>query len=292
VFKVSDTVRDMRSFTVENTVTEHINLDRDFDLVDAKAGRLYVIRNDSTVSKNIREIGHWAWEHIEIFKSLSKVEGTFVDVGAFIGHHSVAMLNWKSGSGHVIAIEGQPQIAELCASNLNLQRYSNWRVVESMADSVSRIYEIPIEDFDIPNNFGSLSLISPQVEFGNNFFQVTSNSLDQILDLNTEIDLMKFDIQYAELFALRGASRILQQQRPNLFIEISPHFMKTKGNYDYRSVYNFLTGFGYQLFDLLGKPIGFERSATPLFYEPDLEWDVIGVHESNLKTLKSVPWLF
>jgi len=282
----------MRGFTPENTKVTLINLDEDCDLTQARAGKLYVIRNDSTVSQNIREIGHWAWEHIEIFKSLSKVEGTFVDVGAFIGHHSVAMLNWKSGSGQVISIEGHPQIAELCASNLKLQEYSNWHVIESMADSASKEYEIPVQDFKVNNNFGSLSLISPQVEFGNNFFKVTSNSLDNLLVGLTEVDLIKFDVQYAELFALRGASKLLLKYKPNLFIEVSPNFMKAKGNYDYRSIYNFLTGFGYQIFDLLGRPIGFDRSGSPLDYEPDLEWDVVAVHESKLGILKHVPWLF
>lgn len=282
----------MRSFTLENTETTLINLDEDCDLIKAKAGALYVLRNDSTVSENIREIGHWAWEHIEIFKSLSKSEGTFVDVGAFLGHHSVAMLNWKSGSGQVISVEGQPQIAELCANNMKLQEYSNWCVMESMADEDSKEYDIPVEDFKVQNNFGSLSLIAPQVEFGNKFFQVTSNSLDQLLIGLTEVDFMKLDVQYAELFALRGASKILHMHKPNLFIEVSPNFMKTKANYDYRSIYNFLTGFGYQLFDVLGKPIGFERSRSPLLYEPDLEWDVVAVHESKLGILKRVPWLF
>lgn len=282
----------MRSFTVENTPTTLINFYEDVELVQAKAGKIYVIRNDSTVSQNIREIGHWAWEHIEIFKSLSQVDGTFVDVGAFLGHHSVAMLNWKSGSGQIISIEGQPQIAELCAINLKLQKNSNWCVIESMADSESREYEIPMEDFKIQNNFGSLSLISPQIEFGSNFFQVTSNSIDHLLEGHTEIDLMKFDVQYAELYALRGSSKLLQKHKPNLFIEVSPNFMKTKANYDYRSIYNFLTGFGYQLFDLLGKPIGLERSGSPIRYEPDFEWDIIAVHESKLRILKRVPWLF
>ena len=282
----------MRSFTRENTEVRLINLDEDFDLIQAKAGMLYVIRNDSTVSQNIREIGHWAWDHIEIFKSLSKVDGTFVDVGAYLGHHSVAMLNWKSGSGQVISVEGQPQMAEICASNLKLQAYSNWRVLESMADSKPRDYEIPVEDFKVQNNFGSLSLISPQLEFGSDYLKVTSDSLDHLLVDLAEVDLMKFDVQYAELFALRGASKLLHIHKPNLFIEVSPNFMKTKGNYDYRSIYNFLTGFGYQLFDVLGKPIGFERSGSPLIYEPDFEWDVVAVHESKLKTLKHIPWLF
>jgi FkbM family methyltransferase len=282
----------MRSFTPGNTTSSLINLDKDCDLVNAKAGMLYVIQNDTAVSHNIRHIGHWAWEHVEIFKSLSRKHGTFVDVGAFLGHHSVAMLNWKSGNGQVISVEGQPQIAELCANNLKLQEYSNWCVIESMADSEPRLYEIPVQNFELKKNFGSLSLISPQADFGNKFFEVESNSLDNLLVGLTEIDLIKFDVQYAELFALRGASRILSMFKPNLFIEISPHYMKTKGNYDYRSIYNYLTGFGYQLFDLLGEPIGLGRSASPLLYEADFEWDVIAVHESKLQTLKLVPWLF
>jgi FkbM family methyltransferase len=282
----------VRTYSTENAQPKLVNLDLECDLVNAQAGNLYVIKNDLTVSENIRTLGHWAWDHVEIFKALNRKRGGFVDVGSYLGHHSVAILNWLSGDGEVLAIEGQPQIAELCSLNLNIQEFSNWTVFESMADEISSSYQIPIEDFSIPNNFGALSLISPQEEFGKNFFEVKSSRIDDMLLDVDDIQIMKFDVQYAELFALKGCSKILQKHKPNLFVEIAPQYMLTKGGYDYRSIYNFLTGFGYRLFDVLGKPVEFGRSADPVLYKADLEWDVIAIHESKIETLKFIPWLY
>jgi FkbM family methyltransferase len=281
----------MRIYSWQDTQDMNLELNSSFILANARAGKLLTILNDSVVSHDIRNLGHWAWNHVEIFKVLMHERGAFVDVGAYIGHHSVAILNFLEGEGIVVAIEGQPQIAQICAYNLGIQQYKNWCVFETVVDTGNNNYEIPLEDFERKTNFGSLSLISPQEEFGDIYIKVVSASLDQVLSDIRNINLIKLDVQYAELLVLKGGKLILERDLPHLFIEISPWHMLKKGNYDYRSIYHLLIGCGYRIFDVLGKPITQERNSNPSEYEPDFEWDIIAIHESKLEILRKIPWL-
>jgi len=262
-----------------------------FSLTKARAGLLLTITSDTTVSENIRTLGHWAWDHIEIFKILTGSEGTFVDVGSYIGHHSVAMLNFLQGKGFVVSLEGHPQMAEICAFNMQMQNFDNWVVIESLISNDRLPYELPYEEFTESHNFGSLSLIKPQSEFGEAKFKVMSETLDAALQGFDKIDLIKMDVQYAELFAIQGSQFILQKFFPHLFIEIAPRAMKEKANYDYRSIYHLLIGLGYRIFDVLGCPISHGRNSSPELYGPDIEWDIVAIHESKLNVLKRIPWI-
>ena len=79
----------MRTYSNINPSTLNLNEGSPFIMTHARAGHLVTMRNDITVGENIRTLGHWAWDHVEIFQALMADKGTFVDLGAYIGHHSV-----------------------------------------------------------------------------------------------------------------------------------------------------------------------------------------------------------
>jgi hypothetical protein len=49
---------------------------------------------------------------------------------------------------------------------------------------------------------------------------VSAQRLDDLLDPGARVDFMKIDVEGAAAVALRGASRILDDQRPVIYIEL------------------------------------------------------------------------
>jgi FkbM family methyltransferase len=266
------------------------NLSEYLELIKAKAGNMFVLKSDKTVSEDIRNIGHWAWDHVEIFKSLLDSDGVFLDVGSFIGHHSVAILNLLSGGGKVIAVEGQPDYARICRLNLEMQKFKNWEVIECVAGETDGLTDVPRFNLGAEHNFGSLSILTPQAEFGTSKVKVEVRKLDGLLG-EQKISFIKIDVQTAELFVIRGLRKTITECKPHIFVEMSPYLMKSKAGYDFRSVYIFLIGLGYVLFDVLGNMVSLDLCKNPDSYASGLEWDVLAIHNSNLGKLRNIPWM-
>lgn len=260
-------------------------------IVDAKAGKMWIIKSDTTVSANIINLGHWAWEHVEIFKHLVPKNGLFVDLGAYIGHHSVAMLNYLDSNGFVISVEGSPKYAEILENNLQMQKKGNYKVLNIAISDVEGRIQIPDVDTSSNSNFGSLSFLDEAPS--KNQVEIQTQTLDNImLDLpEKKVSLIKMDIQSYEYFAIKGAQTTILNDRPFLFIEISPYLMKSKAKYDYRSIYLNLMSKNYVIFNLLGGFIDKNWAFDPLDYVEGHEWDILAVPREKLPMLDKMPWM-
>ena len=267
------------------------NFDKDLTQVSAWCGQLYVISSDETVSKDIIQLGHWAWDHVEIFKSLLKQDQIFVDVGAYIGHHSVAILNAFRGMVPVVSIEGQPDYARILTMNMNLQLFRQFEVINAVASNTSGTFSVPVIELAATRNFGSLSYVENGPVLKDEKTLVPQITLDQVLSEKKNIGLIKIDVQTFELFVIQGSIDILKRDLPSLFIEISPSLMKSGPNYDYRRIYSLLVSLGYLLFDVLGNILPLDLIKNPEFYEEGVEWDVVAVHQRNINLLKTIPWM-
>jgi FkbM family methyltransferase len=73
-------------------------------------------------------------------------------------------------------------------------------------------------------------------------------------------DVMKVDVEGYEIAVLRGAGRILSEDRPILFLEVHPQRIRELGG-SLRELGDLLGGYGYRLFDLHGAPLDSRRFA-------------------------------
>jgi len=81
--------------------------------------------------------------------------------------------------------------------------------------------------------------------------EVPVTTLDKWWSENSEqkIDVMKIDIEGAELWALEGAVNLLRQVKPVIFMEIEPKNLKVYP-YDRDSIFKWLDEHGYSLYTL------------------------------------------
>jgi FkbM family methyltransferase len=131
--------------------------------------------------------------------------GVFVDVGAHVGRWSLRLAGKAS---RVISVEANPATAAVLRAHIALNEVGNVDVVECAAwDSETRM---ALED---PN--GKVTGGSTRVVEGDT---VAARPLDDVLAGVTP-DLIKLDVEGADLHALRGMAGTLARAKPTLFIE-------------------------------------------------------------------------
>jgi len=174
------------------------------------------------------------------------VGGTFVDVGANFGLYTVLASRQVGIQGQVMAFEPDPDNAMLLRRNIGENACGNVRVVQGALSSgrgVARLYEDPVHR-------GMLSLAN--VRGNHEWIDVTTMTLDESLEESgvRSIDVIKIDVEGAELPVLEGAKRTLESTSGlEIFMEVNAPFMKRFG-YDPLDPLHLLVGLGYRLYHI------------------------------------------
>jgi FkbM family methyltransferase len=146
-----------------------------------------------------------------------RIRGTYVDVGAHIGNHTVAFA--LMGCRRVVALEPQPQIHALLASNVVLNGLLH-RVVASRAvvhdrwvgaSPAPRPGDLQRLREGLPNS-GATAFVSDD----RGCSAVTS--IDSAVRRD-DVRLIKVDVEGEELAVLRSAARVIHEQRPVIICE-------------------------------------------------------------------------
>jgi FkbM family methyltransferase len=147
---------------------------------------------------------------------------TFVDVGAGVGSYTLMIAEkYKSKAVKVIAIEAHPDNYKALRRNIECNSFENVKTInKAVSDNTgnmtlyrqSDIHRARSEQYTSNLNVlyvASLHTITSQVE---------CDTLDNIL-ANDKADVMKLDIEGAEVLALNGATNTLKQLR-KIIVEV------------------------------------------------------------------------
>ena len=164
------------------------------------------------------------------------------DIGANLGLFTFTAAGLAGPTGRVLAIEPDTWLVSLLrrAALANKERFAD---VSVLPVAVSR--DVGIAAFFIANQSRACNALYGH---GNSTTggvrerqYVPTVSLDSLLEQFPEPDVIKVDVEHAEVDLLRGGQRILTQVRPVMLVEVSPD------NQD--AVTEILVGAGYQIFD-------------------------------------------
>jgi FkbM family methyltransferase len=143
-------------------------------------------------------------------------------------------------SGKVIAFEPNPQNLQLIYSSIIENQFQNITVYP-LAVSDSR----QVLRFVTVGSNGGVTT-DPSV-YGENYqMLVQAMKVDDLLQSEPKIDIIKIDIEAHEFFAIRGMEQTLKKHKPTIFTEFHPwairlnypiepeEYLKQLINYDYR----------------------------------------------------------
>lgn len=179
------------------------------------AGRWYWIDLADFVSRSIAVDGTFDAAVIDHILACLPVDGTFIDVGANIGSGTLAA---SGRAGRIVAIEPNPHTARVLRRNLAHNGVHNAAVFEGACSNDTGETELYLPP---RANSGRASL--PRANAGTaTAVPVPCSRLDDIaLEFRLErVDLVKIDVEGAELAVLRGMAYILQEFHPALIIKV------------------------------------------------------------------------
>jgi len=200
--------------------------------MEVEPGVNMLLDPEDYISRYILSTGQWEAESWAICKQHLPVGGTFVDVGAHIGIYSLKAARVVGSKGHVIAVEPNPDTVRQLRDNIQASG-ANVIAVQPVACSDS---EGELDLFAAPRPSGgetSLSRVNAQQSGGvvSTVYHVRARPLDAIIQESgvSRVDVMKIDVEGAELLVLRGARQALARYGPTLIVEVEDKKLRPMG---------------------------------------------------------------
>ncbi len=139
--------------------------------------------------------------------------GVFWDIGAHAGYYSMVAAQLVGRTGEIVAFEPSPRNVHYLNCNMERNRIETVRVVPKAVDGA-----VNMRTFNDSGGSGRGSL----VETGDGI-QVEAITIDHFLEENPESrlpDVIKIDVEGAEVGLLHGAGKLFERKRPVLFLSL------------------------------------------------------------------------
>lgn len=204
------------------------------------AYRAYMYLNLSEPLALRRLLGRYERPKMEFFRRHLKPGMTFVDVGANLGDFSLVASRLVGNSGRVISFEPDPGNCQWLRESIAKNELANVELREEALSNTEGQATFFLGDVS-----GWHTLKGGQLQHEKGRITVATRRLDSLgLD---RIDVMKIDVEGAELEVLQGAHESLRRCRPLLLIDLHPHM-----GADVAAVAAMLRELGYQLHTYVG----------------------------------------
>lgn len=162
-----------------------------------------------------------------MMRSLVKHGHTVIDAGANFGWFTTLFSAAAGPLGAVHAFEPMPQTAAVLRENCALNSCENVTVVEMALGASSGIAELVLER---GRACGDASLFGAR-ELGGRVHRCRVTTLDEYVRSTriNRVDVIKCDVEGAELLFLQGAARTIEEYRPVVAIELNPATLARAG---------------------------------------------------------------
>jgi FkbM family methyltransferase len=181
---------------------------------------------------------------------------TFIDVGAECGYYTylaLKNLNFGNCSGEGIAIEP------------HLQRYNTLMHVFGANPNLNVINKCVFENYGeiklYQKGWRSPTIDKSSIEVCSNDIHISEVSktinattipLDSFLNEQNSIDIIKMDIEGAEIFAFRGMENIFRRRKTRIFLEIHRKYIDALMPHGINEMENTLNRYNYSIYECNG----------------------------------------
>ena len=181
------------------------------------AGGLIYLDVDESPAMRRRAEGRFEPEKVAALQRLLKPGMTFVDVGSNKGDFSLIAARVMNDDGRVLAFEPMPENCHWIRKSIELNGYRSIRLFElALSDEEGRAL------LYLGKWSGWHSLLPKE---GRETIEVPTRTLDAVLaeSGDAQVDVLKIDVEGAELPVLRGAERTLADARLSaILIDVHP----------------------------------------------------------------------
>ncbi|WP_343574918.1 FkbM family methyltransferase [Pseudomonas sp.] len=200
------------------------------------------------MQRRIFWIGYYNREIVALLNRLITPGMVIIDIGANIGEITLVAANRTTSAGRVIAFEPMKSIADQLEENI-VKNALPWATAVRLGISdqmgEAHIYESAgdCQSNELNRGLGTLYPIQAGARPSQT---ISLTTLDRYIEEHPveRLDIIKIDIEGAELACLKGATTVLNQYRPMIIIEIQSETAANAG-YEQSEILRFLSGIGY-----------------------------------------------
>lgn len=182
----------------------------------------------------------------------------FFDVGAHHGWVSMWTLPLVGQEGAVYSFEPSPANLSILQWHRTINNFSQWTIVPkavSDEDAVERQFFL-IDSGDSPMNSLTTGVSGKPLMEGRDVGKISTQTitLDTFCrEVGVRPDLVKIDVEGAELLVLRGAGSLLGESYPTIILAIHPYWLPT--GQSTAQIVELLKAYGYTVFNSKGNPV-------------------------------------
>ncbi|ONI77319.1 hypothetical protein ALI144C_35285 [Actinosynnema sp. ALI-1.44] len=214
-------------------------------LVLSDAGLLRLPSDDIAMLPLLSSNGVWEQPVADLIDSLIEPDGVFLDIGAYVGYHTLRMLTRMGNSGAVVAVEPDPKAVDLLKRNVAAN------TPEHLAD---RLCVVEAAAWDTEGTLVTDPALGGGVSVwpgtGEPERTVPSVRLDRAIEAlpalrKLRLSVVKADVPGRTHRALGGLVRLLRRDRPHVICSFSSTAMKELGDDPLTALREFRT-WGYE----------------------------------------------
>jgi FkbM family methyltransferase len=191
----------------------------------------------------------------------------FFDVGAHHGWVSLWALPLVGSEGSVVSFEPSPANLSVLDWHQSRNKFSQWEIVpKAVSDGDAEEVEFFLIDTgDSPMNSLTSGVPGTPLMDGRD---IRKSSIDTITldtfcsERSLTPNLVKIDVEGAELLVLRGAAKLLSESRPTVVVAIHPYWLPA--GQSTRQIFELLSGCGYSMYDSKGCRVEYLQSGEYL----------------------------
>jgi FkbM family methyltransferase len=212
-------------------------------------GILIHVDLDDWIQKQIFFFGSYLLEKSEtvFWCDLVKKGDVVLDIGANIGYYSLLASGRIGPEGKVYAFEPVPSTFDMLKRNITINQMENIIPVNvAVSDFFGTIAIYPASS----QNSGMSSII-PHSDQCDEVIEVNTLRIDQyVLDQGVKrVDVVKIDVEGAEMMVLKGMHQVLELYAPVVCIELINSRLEEAGS-SVEEVYNFFADLRYSPYEI------------------------------------------
>ncbi|MEQ9454784.1 MAG: FkbM family methyltransferase [Phycisphaeraceae bacterium] len=208
---------------------------------------------------------------------------TFIDAGANLGLYSLVASRRVGPEGRVIAIEPSCREHDRLLRHIDINHANNIEALKlAVADDIDTIgLKVADDKHAGHNTLGSFAYEATRLD---RVECVRTTTIDQIVSQRSlsRVDLIKLDIEGAELAAIRGASETLQRFQPELLVEFNEKSLNAQGA-TAADLWSQIESHGYEIGSIDNTRGAF--TPTTLDNRPGISLNLIARHKQQVNRL-------
>ena len=200
-------------------------------LIELENFKIYAMTTDTAVGQEIISTRSYEPHVTDAIVTHLKSGDVFLDLGANIGYFSLLAASIVKNDGKVISFEPNQYNRQLLYASVVENQFNNITVYPFAVSDSQQILRLMTS--------GSNGWVVELSEESVNYQLVQSVILDELLQFEKKINVIKMDIEGHEPIALRGMEQIINKHRPIIFTEFHPYavgegYLKQLTQYNYR----------------------------------------------------------